>query len=87
MRPRSPFLPGTSGSIRAHCASVRVGLLKIASIFDLESNLSPFGNSLNEDAAQGATAWPTGSWRTSCAQMAPRCAIPASSDGPLGNAV
>ena len=44
VRPRSPFLPGTSGSIHAHCASVRVRLLKIASVFDLESNLNQFGN-------------------------------------------
>ena len=51
VRPRSPFLPETSGSIRAHCASLNVRLLKIASVFDLESNLRKFGNPLNEDAA------------------------------------
>lgn len=51
VRPRSPCLPGTSGSIRAYCASVRHRLLKIASVFDLESNLTRFGNPLNEDAA------------------------------------
>ncbi len=51
VRPRSPFLPGTSGSICAHCASVRVRLLKITSVFDLESNPNQFGNPLNEDAA------------------------------------
>jgi hypothetical protein len=44
-------LPETSGSIRAHCASLNVRLLKIASVFDLESNLRKFGNPLNEDAA------------------------------------
>ena len=38
LRPRSPALPGTNGSIRARCASVRVRLLKIASVFDLEQN-------------------------------------------------
>jgi len=51
VRPRSPRLPGTSGSIRAHCASVRVRLLKIASVFDLESKLTQFRNPLNEDTA------------------------------------
>ena len=51
VRPRSPFFPGTSGSIRAHCASLKVRLLKIASVFDLESKFNQFGNPLNEDAA------------------------------------
>jgi hypothetical protein len=44
-------LPGTSGAIRAHCASVKVRLLKIASVFDLEAELRPSGNPSNEDAA------------------------------------
>jgi len=54
-RPRSgldrPFLPGRKASIRAHCASVRVRLLKITFFFDLESELDQFGNSPKEDAA------------------------------------
>ncbi len=50
VRPRSPFLPGTSGSIRAHCASLKVRLLNIASVFDLESKFKAFGNPPNEDA-------------------------------------
>jgi hypothetical protein len=51
VRPRSPFLPGTSGSIRAHCVSLEVRLLKIASVFDLESEFNARGNPSNEDAA------------------------------------
>ena len=49
VRPGSPFLPGRRDSIRAHCASVRVRLLKIASVFDLESKLKRLGNPLNDD--------------------------------------
>jgi hypothetical protein len=38
------LLPGTSCSIRAHCASLKVLLLKIASVFDLESEIIRKGN-------------------------------------------
>jgi hypothetical protein len=51
VRPRSPFLPGTRVSMRAHCASVRVLLLKTASVLDLESETCRPGNPSNEDAA------------------------------------
>ncbi len=51
LRPRSVLLPGTSCSIRAHCASLKVLLLKIASVFDLESEITRKGNPLNADAA------------------------------------
>jgi hypothetical protein len=51
LRPRSVLLPGTSFSIRAHCASLKVLLLKIASVFDLESEISQKRNPLNADAA------------------------------------
>jgi hypothetical protein len=44
-------LPGTKGSIRAHCASLNVRLLKIASVFDLESEPSQSVNPLIEDTA------------------------------------
>ena len=44
LRPRSVLLPGTSCSIRAHCASLKVLLLKIASVFDLESEITRKGN-------------------------------------------
>jgi hypothetical protein len=37
--------------MRAHCASVNVRLLKIASVFDLESELTLHGNPLNADKA------------------------------------
>lgn len=47
----SPFLPVTSGSERAHCASVKVRLLKITSVIDLESEISLLRHPLNEDAA------------------------------------
>lgn len=33
----------------AHCRSVNVRLLKIASVFDLKSELRATGNPLNED--------------------------------------
>ena len=51
LRPRSVCLPGTRFSIRAHCASLRVLLLKTASVFDLESEIAQQGNPLNADAA------------------------------------
>jgi hypothetical protein len=51
LRPGNPSRPGRCPSIRAHCASVNVRLLKIASVFDLESELSLAGNPSNEDAA------------------------------------
>jgi hypothetical protein len=51
VRPLSPGLPGKSCSIRAHCASLKVRLLKIASVFDLESELTRNGNPSNEDTA------------------------------------
>jgi hypothetical protein len=50
-----PVLPGWSlrpsikGSMRAYCASVKVRLLKIASVFDLESDVTQIGNPLNAD--------------------------------------
>ncbi len=44
LRPLSVLLPGTSCSIRAHCASLKVLLLKIASVFDLESEITRKGN-------------------------------------------
>jgi hypothetical protein len=44
-------LPGTRLSIRAHCVSLKVLLLKIASVFDLESEITQKGNPLNADAA------------------------------------
>ena len=40
LRPGNPSRPGRCPSIRAHCASVNVRLLKIASVFDLESQLT-----------------------------------------------
>ena len=49
--PRSVLLPGTRFSIRAHCASLRVLLLKTATVFDLESEITQKGNPLNADAA------------------------------------
>lgn len=51
LRPLSVLLPGTSCSIRAHCASLKVLLLKIASVFDLESEIIRKGNPLNADTA------------------------------------
>ena len=51
LRPLSVLLPGTSCSIRVHCASLKVLLLKIASVFDLESEITRKGNPLNADAA------------------------------------
>ena len=50
LRPRSVLLPGTRFSIRAHCALLRVLLLKTASVFDLESEITRKGNHLNADA-------------------------------------
>ncbi|MGS4948264.1 hypothetical protein ACVDG3_22655, partial [Meridianimarinicoccus sp. RP-17] len=41
--------PGRCPSIRAHRASVNVRLLKIASVFDLESEMRPNGNPLIAD--------------------------------------
>jgi len=37
--------------MRTHCASVKLRLLKIASVFDLESDFKKYGNPINEDAA------------------------------------
>jgi hypothetical protein len=51
VRPRSTTLPAISGAIGSHCTSVRVRLLKIASVSDLEPELSRTGNPSNEDAA------------------------------------
>jgi hypothetical protein len=51
LRPLSVLLPGTSCSIRAHCASLKVLLLKIASVFDLESEITRKGNPLTADTA------------------------------------
>lgn len=51
LRPGNPSRPGRCPSIRAHCASVNVRLLKIASVFDLESELKSHGNPLNADRA------------------------------------
>lgn len=51
-RPGKPARPGICPSIRAHCASVNVRLLKIATVFDLESDLTPDGNSLNADRSK-----------------------------------
>ena len=51
LRPGRPTRPGRCSSIRAHCASVRVRLLKTASVLDLESDLTPLGNPPNADSS------------------------------------
>jgi hypothetical protein len=50
-RPQSPYLPGRRASIRAHGASVKVRLFKIASVFNLKSKVTPYRDHLNADAA------------------------------------
>ena len=44
LRPGRPSRPGRWSLICAHCASARVRPLKITSVFDLEPNLTRFGN-------------------------------------------
>ena len=49
LRPGTPARAGRCSSIRAHCASLNVLLIKIASVLDLESELTSHGNPLNAD--------------------------------------
>ena len=56
LRMGNPSRLGRCPSIRAHCASVNVRLLKIASVFDLESELTSHGDPLNADSAAGANS-------------------------------
>jgi hypothetical protein len=47
LRPGSPFLPGRSGAIRSHCASVRTARIKVEfPFFNLESDFHFLGNLL-----------------------------------------